>query len=179
MVPTIAAGTIAALFYPALGDNPVPPITSETVLNACIATGVNFLWLPPLTITVSFPTASLFAFSQSDLPYKEWSKSPHSLKFMRDAEIVMVGGGPLGKEVGDRIIEQGVRLASVWGSYVILLFPPLFSDGSFRTEVGYVVEWPPRLQGLDWQWQVPRKSVKYHFEPLGDGFYEVIIQVNY
>jgi hypothetical protein len=45
--------------------------------------------------------------------------------------------------------------------------------------VGYVVEWPPRLQGLDWQWQIPRKSVQYHFEPLGDGFHEVIIKVHF
>jgi hypothetical protein len=39
---------------------------------------------------------------------------------MQDAEIVMIGGGPLGKEVGDHIVEQGVRLASVWGSCVYL-----------------------------------------------------------
>jgi hypothetical protein len=53
LVPTIAAGTIAGLFYPALRNEPVPRITSESVMDACLATGVNFLWLPPLTISVS------------------------------------------------------------------------------------------------------------------------------
>lgn len=33
----------------------------------------------------------------------------------------MIGGGPLGKEVGDRLVEQGVRLASVWGSCVLII----------------------------------------------------------
>lgn len=32
----------------------------------------------------------------------------------------MIGGGPLGKEIGDRLVEQGVRLASVWGSCVLI-----------------------------------------------------------
>jgi hypothetical protein len=53
LVPTIAAGMVSGLFYPALSRETVPQITSETVYDACVATGVTFLYLPPLTITVS------------------------------------------------------------------------------------------------------------------------------
>ena len=45
------------------------------------------------------------------------------------------------------------------------------------TEVGYTVEWPPRPQGLDWQWQVPRKTVDFRFEPFHGDLYEIIIKV--
>lgn len=40
------------------------------------------------------------------------------------------------------------------------------------------MEWPPVIQGLDWQWQVPRKTVNYHFEPLGNDLFEIIITVS-
>jgi hypothetical protein len=51
------------------------------------------------------------------------------------------------------------------------------SDRLSSTEVGYVVEWPARIQGLDWQWQIPRKTVNYHFEPVGNDLFEIIIKV--
>jgi hypothetical protein len=118
LVPTIAAGTIAGLFYPALRNELVHRITSESVMEACLATGVNFLWLPPLTISVSrystWEWTSIFLI----ISLQEWENSAKGLKLMQDSEIVMIGGGPLPKEVGDRIVGQGVRLASVWGAYV-------------------------------------------------------------
>jgi hypothetical protein len=49
---------------------------------------------------------------------QEWANSAKGLQLMQDSEIVMIGGGPLPKEVGDRVVGQGVRLASVWGAYV-------------------------------------------------------------
>lgn len=52
LVPTIAAGMIAGLFYPALMGETASQITSETVYDACLATGATFLYLPPVTITV-------------------------------------------------------------------------------------------------------------------------------
>ena len=45
------------------------------------------------------------------------------------------------------------------------------------TEVGYTVEWPPLPQGLDWQWQVPRKGVDFHFVPFHEDLYEIVIKV--
>jgi hypothetical protein len=45
------------------------------------------------------------------------------------------------------------------------------------TEVGYVVEWPARIQGLEWQWQIPRKTVNYQFKPVGNNLFEIVITV--
>lgn len=47
---------------------------------------------------------------------QEFSKSSHGLKLLQSAKLVLIGGGPLAKEVGDAIVEQGVVLASFWGS---------------------------------------------------------------
>lgn len=53
-MPAVAAGTVAGLFYLALGNEPILQIT-ESVMESCLSTGVNFLWLPPLKIFVSIP----------------------------------------------------------------------------------------------------------------------------
>ena len=52
LVPAIAAGMVAGLFYPALTGEMVPQITSETVYDACLATSAAFLYLPSAMITV-------------------------------------------------------------------------------------------------------------------------------
>ena len=67
LVPAIAAGMIAGLFYPALSGEGVSQITSEAVYDACLATGVTFLYLPPLTITVSGPSYTMMDFPRLQL----------------------------------------------------------------------------------------------------------------
>lgn len=45
-----------------------------------------------------------------------FSKSPQGCKLLQSAELVLIGDGPLATEIGDAIVEQGVALASSWGS---------------------------------------------------------------
>ena len=53
--------------------------------------------------------------------------------------------------------------------HILTIFP--------SAEVGYVSEWPPRPQGIDWQWVVPRKTLDIYFEPFLDDSYEILIKV--
>jgi hypothetical protein len=97
---------------------------------------------------------------------------------MQNSETVMVSGGPLPEEVGDRIVAHGIRLASVWAAYVEGFQLSVHkSDHLSSTEVGTVVEWPSHIHGAGWQWQIPHKKVNFHFEPVGNDVFEVIIKV--
>ena len=53
LVPAIAEGMVAGLFYPALAGEMAPQITSaKTVYDACLVTSAAFLYLPSSMIAV-------------------------------------------------------------------------------------------------------------------------------
>ncbi|KZT22888.1 acetyl-CoA synthetase-like protein [Neolentinus lepideus HHB14362 ss-1] len=137
----LITGTSVALFepkYPALPIVPGPGNTFEGLKR----TKVNAVICVPTSLEL-------------------WSESEEALAFLAQMEIVIFGGGPLSRQIGDKIVSKGVRIQSGYGG----------------TEFGAVTYFvPPKhvvFSPTDWEYLVFDPEIPVRMAPQGEGKYEL------
>ncbi|KZT28824.1 putative aminoadipate reductase [Neolentinus lepideus HHB14362 ss-1] len=89
-----------------------------------------------------------------------WSESEDALTFLAEMEIVMFGGGPLSRQIGNKVVSRGVHIQSTYGG----------------TEFGSVTYFiPPQdLAGpMDWEYLAFDRDIPVRMAPHDDGKYEL------
>ncbi|THV08158.1 acetyl-CoA synthetase-like protein [Dendrothele bispora CBS 962.96] len=121
------------------------------------ATGVIYGVFPPQTPPVVPSPQNVFEGASRTGAKYAWSHSPAYVKWLAGLSVVFYGGGPLDREVGNRLSEQGVPICCVYGS----------------TELGVISEYPPAEVLRDaWNYFKLSKGYKFHLIPStkdGDG----------
>ncbi|THU97197.1 acetyl-CoA synthetase-like protein [Dendrothele bispora CBS 962.96] len=137
----ITCGIVCAVFPPQLP--PVQP-TPENVFHASVETNVDYTLCVPSLIEV-------------------WSQTPSYVDWLAKRKGVIFGGGPLDKEVGDRLAAKGVPLFSAYGS----------------TECGSVSQHTPKEVDRDaWDYLRFNKHLNIQFIPSGDDAFELVMLSN-
>ncbi|CCL99492.1 uncharacterized protein FIBRA_01510 [Fibroporia radiculosa] len=132
-----SCGNILAVFTPA---SPPPVPTSETVIHAAKATDS--------TIIMAIPTF-----------LETWSRTPNYVSWLATRKLVIFGGGPLNKEVGDFLVAQGVPIVTGYGSD----WTRQFSNNNAQP---------------DWEYTRLHRALTTHMSPQGDNTFELIVVQN-
>ncbi|TFK53343.1 putative aminoadipate reductase [Heliocybe sulcata] len=90
-----------------------------------------------------------------------WSESEEAIAFLREMEVVIFGGGPLSRQIGNKLASRGVRLRSGYGG----------------TEFGAVTYFiaPKELavDPMEWEYLIFNPRIPVRMAPLEDGKYEL------
>ncbi|KAK7472181.1 hypothetical protein VKT23_000303 [Stygiomarasmius scandens] len=138
---TIGCGIVWATFPPQL-----PPIqpTPENGIDGAIKADVDYVLCVPSMI-------------------ETWSRMPSYVDWLTTRKGVLFGGGPLDKEVGDRLSSRGVQLFAIYGS----------------TECGVLSQYLPEHVSRDaWDYMRFSENIKTHFIPSEDNTYELVMVAN-
>ncbi|KZP06375.1 acetyl-CoA synthetase-like protein [Athelia psychrophila] len=110
----LTSGNSTALYPPqSLHDHQLPIVpTSDNILAHSKRTGVTFITTVPSFVELWAQTGEL-----------EW---------MRSLDVLMYGGGPLTKKIGDALVHAGVKLINMYGSTEIGPITASYSDSSNR-----------------------------------------------
>ncbi|KAI0795715.1 acetyl-CoA synthetase-like protein [Abortiporus biennis] len=90
---------------------------------------------------------------------EQWVHDPKKVEYLKSMKSVMYTGGPLSKEIGDKLVTMGVPICSRYGA----------------TEVGGISPFIQETPGMDWEYVEIAKNLDYVFEPRDDGTFELII----
>ncbi|CAK5275142.1 unnamed protein product [Mycena citricolor] len=82
----------------------------------------------------------------------EWARSPEAVDYLKSLNMVAFGGGPLTLEVGDELIEQGVKVIPIFGA----------------TEFGLPNVIRDDVDSKDWAWFKFSESVQLRWVPQDD-----------
>lgn len=127
------------------------PITASNIIKSldCTRYATQEYSIPPVIYMSSVPYVLQMLFAE-----------PEGIKLLKEMNLVGVGGAALPPSVGDDLVQQGVNLASRFGS----------------AECGFVMS-SDRNFTLDKEWQYLRSNRSPHlsFEPQEDGLSELII----
>ncbi|TFK48709.1 putative aminoadipate reductase [Heliocybe sulcata] len=137
----LIAGTSVALFEPKWPAPPVVPGPGNT-LEGMKRTKVDAI--------ISVPTF-----------LELWSESEDAIAFLREMEVVLFGGGPLSRQIGNKLVSRGVNLRSAYGG----------------TEFGGVTHFlaPKELAigPTEWEYLVFDPKIPIRMVPQDDGKYEL------
>ncbi|THU89870.1 acetyl-CoA synthetase-like protein [Dendrothele bispora CBS 962.96] len=137
----ITCGFVCATFPPQLP--PVQP-TPENAFNGAVKTNVDYVLCVPSLI-------------------ETWSQTPSYVDWLATRTGVIFGGGPLDKEVGDRLAAKGVPLLITYGS----------------TECGIMSQYMPEKVDRDaWNYLRFSEHLDVRFIPSDDGAYELVMMSN-
>ncbi|KAI0795718.1 hypothetical protein C8Q75DRAFT_711913 [Abortiporus biennis] len=89
---------------------------------------------------------------------EQWSQDPKKVDYLKTMKRLAFGGGPLSKEVGDRLVKEGVPLCSCYGA----------------TETGYITPFIQETPGVDWEYLEISKQIPHVFEPREEGTFELV-----
>jgi acyl-coenzyme A synthetase/AMP-(fatty) acid ligase len=154
LIHPLYTGRPSAVFRPTY---PRPPtiISPETILKALKALKPNFIFVVPSILEV-------------------WIHDHDAVKFLKTIDVIVstdspslnrsliifqfFGGGPLSAAVGDHLVAEGCKLASVYGG----------------TEFGGICrQISSRKSPEDWVWMELYPSVTPRWVPQGDGSFEL------
>ncbi|TFY63805.1 hypothetical protein EVG20_g6168 [Dentipellis fragilis] len=138
MTWTASVGVVLTVFRP---QSPAQQPTPEAVFSAIMASKSDIIFTVP-----SFVEA--------------WSKDDEQVAQMAKMQGVMAGGGPLTKDIGDRITSMGVNFINVYGC----------------TEVGMMSPVIPAPVGKDWQYISLPGYLNVGWVPHDEGKHELIIK---
>ncbi|THV01949.1 acetyl-CoA synthetase-like protein [Dendrothele bispora CBS 962.96] len=137
----VTSGFVCATFPPQLP--PVQP-TPENVFNSAVKADVDYVLCVPSLV-------------------EAWSQTPSDIDWLVTRKGVLFGGGPLDKEVGDRLTAKGVQLFDVYGS----------------TECGIMSQYVPKEVDRDaWDYLRFTEHLSLQFVPSDDGAYELVMVSN-
>ncbi|THU87157.1 acetyl-CoA synthetase-like protein [Dendrothele bispora CBS 962.96] len=137
----VTSGFVCATFPPQLP--PVQPIP-ENVFNSAVKADVDYVLCVPSLV-------------------EAWSQTPSDIDWLVTRKGVLFGGGPLDKEVGDRLTAKGVQLFDVYGS----------------TECGIMSQYVPKEVDRDaWDYLRFTEHLSLQFVPSDDGAYELVMVSN-
>ncbi|KAA1475309.1 acetyl-CoA synthetase-like protein [Dentipellis sp. KUC8613] len=89
-----------------------------------------------------------------------WSRMPEAVAYLKTMEAMMWGGGPLTKEVGDYLSEQGVIIHPQYGT----------------SECGVMNTFIPKQgRGADWEYFTVSNHCRAAFIPEDDGTFEFVL----
>ncbi|TFY80855.1 hypothetical protein EWM64_g3157 [Hericium alpestre] len=89
-----------------------------------------------------------------------WSRMPEAVAYMKTMKALMWGGGPLAKEVGDYLSEQGVTIHPQYGT----------------SECGVMNTFLPKEgRGADWEYFTVSGHCRSAFIPEDDGTFEFVL----
>ncbi|SJL14874.1 uncharacterized protein ARMOST_18349 [Armillaria ostoyae] len=125
-----ATGSIMACFPPV--EPPVVP-TAERVLASVINTGT--------TTVITIPSFLV-----------EWAGNPQAVEVLKAADTVIYGSGPLDKDAGDTLVENGIFLLSVYG----------------LTESTVSMVMPNSIPAEGWEWMKVARNVDVAFIPTDE-----------
>ncbi|KAA1470564.1 acetyl-CoA synthetase-like protein [Dentipellis sp. KUC8613] len=138
MTWTASVGVVLTLFRP---QSPAQHPTPEAVFSAVMASKSDLIFTVP-----SFVEA--------------WSKDDEQIAQMAKMQGVMAGGGPLTKDIGDRITSMGVNFINVYGC----------------TEIGMMSPVIPAPVGKNWQYFPLPGYLNVTWVPHDEGKQELIIK---
>ncbi|THU84226.1 acetyl-CoA synthetase-like protein [Dendrothele bispora CBS 962.96] len=137
----VTCGLVCATFPPQFP--PVQP-TPENVFNGAVETNVDYTLCVPSLIEV-------------------WSQTPSNVDWLAKRKGLVFGGGPLDKEVGDRLAAKGVPLLNAYGS----------------TECSVVSQYIPKeVDRYAWDYLRFNKHLNVQFIPSGDDAFELVMLSN-
>ncbi|KAJ3539483.1 hypothetical protein NM688_g6353 [Phlebia brevispora] len=90
---------------------------------------------------------------------EEWITDDVKLAHMKTMKGMIFGGGPLSKETGNRLANEGIALYQQYGC----------------TEVGVMNAYLPPNPGMDWEYLEMSKQFKSEFVSRGDGTCELVV----
>ncbi|KAF7798676.1 hypothetical protein EIP86_009900 [Pleurotus ostreatoroseus] len=136
---TAFSGLVLTVF-----ESRIPAVvpSPESVMKGAMDTSSNFIFCVP-----SFVEA--------------WAKKPSCVQWLQKTEGIIFGGGPLAKEVGDYLTEQGVTIFVMYGN----------------TECGINNIILPKEVDKDWEYFAFPANVKPHFKLYGDGSAELVLMM--
>ncbi|KAK7472205.1 hypothetical protein VKT23_000327 [Stygiomarasmius scandens] len=138
---TIGCGIVWATFPPQ--SPPIQP-TPENGIDGAIKANVDYVLCVPSII-------------------ETWSQTSSYVDWLATRKGVLFGGGPLDKEVGDRLSGRGVQLLAIYGS----------------TECGIMSQYLPEQVSQDaWDYMRFSENIKTHFIPSEDNAYELVMVAN-
>ncbi|EPQ52234.1 acetyl-CoA synthetase-like protein [Gloeophyllum trabeum ATCC 11539] len=138
----LLAGTTVAFFTPTYPDPPPIPNLGN-ILEAVKRSKVNALTSVPTFLEL-------------------WSQSDDAVAFLASMEIVLFGGGPLSRHVGDKLASKGVNLHSGYG-------------GTEFPCPTYMTPPPGMAEPTDWEYLPFDSKVPTRMVAQGDGMYELQI----
>ncbi|KAG7093077.1 putative NRPS-like protein biosynthetic cluster, variant 2 [Marasmius oreades] len=133
----VTTGYVLACFQPQV--TPVVP-TADNILTASEATDCDYVFTVPSV-------------------GEEWARRPERLKWLATKGGLVVGGGPLSKEAGDKLAAEAIP--------VIVLFG--------LTEIGPVSPFLSRPMTKDWEYFELGRHCKTRLISQNDGTYELIL----
>ncbi|KZT20596.1 acetyl-CoA synthetase-like protein [Neolentinus lepideus HHB14362 ss-1] len=136
----LIAGTSVALFEPKYPAPPIVPGPGNT-LEGLKQTNVNAVICVPTFLEI-------------------WSESEEALAFLAKMEIVMFGGGPLSRQIGNKLISRGVPLQSGYG-------------GTEFGSVTYFVSTKGLVDPMEWEYLAFDPEIPIRMAPQDEGKYEL------
>ncbi|KDN39667.1 hypothetical protein RSAG8_08695, partial [Rhizoctonia solani AG-8 WAC10335] len=122
----------------------------------------QLLFAPPRVPAMPSPTSTLEAIANVKCAYlicvpaflEAWANDDRAKSVLKFMKGVIYGGGPLTDEIGNKLVNHGVRVYSGYGA----------------TEFGTISILPPSDQSEDWPWNYIKFSphVNPHFIPQND-----------
>ncbi|KAF9255316.1 acetyl-CoA synthetase-like protein [Marasmius fiardii PR-910] len=92
---------------------------------------------------------------------EEWLRQPEKLRWLSKKDgYLAFGGSPLGKEVGDKLVSEGISIMTQYGA----------------TEVGTLASFFPKSPpGNEWEYFQFSGYLQTNLVPQGDGTFEVVV----
>ncbi|GJE99007.1 acetyl-CoA synthetase-like protein [Phanerochaete sordida] len=144
----IVTGHPVGLYAPKAPAAPPVP-TTQNVVDACKKVGATGVAVVPSFI-------------------EAWVQSDEVVEYLKTLKILGFAGGPLSDKNGDKLVEAGVNLCSVYGGTEYGVYTRMFdADTSLGPDAPVKTRW-------DWAWvQFPDDRLKIRWDPQGDGSYEL------
>ncbi|KAF7798286.1 hypothetical protein EIP86_009505 [Pleurotus ostreatoroseus] len=146
LAPLVTASP-AAVFEP---KSPAPPVVPnpQNVIAAAQLCNCNSIVTVPTFVEL-------------------WAHSDSTVQYLASLKIVVVGGGPLSVENGNKLVAAGVKLVSAYGTTETGPVAHVF-DGIYASPSD------PNVKTVqDWQWQTFPPSTQPRWVSQGDGTYEL------
>ncbi|OSD00742.1 acetyl-CoA synthetase-like protein [Trametes coccinea BRFM310] len=108
----VCTGVVISLFRPSS-----PPITAtpDTVLQAMVATKCEFIVCVPSIL-------------------EAWSRNPEATEVLKKLKCIVQGGAGLNKEIGDKLVDQGINVVTGYGATEIGSVVRLMLDPTKRPQ---------------------------------------------
>lgn len=154
---SVTYGHCTVIFAPT-GSAPTLP-TAENTLSYSLAAKISHIVIVPSFL-------------------KTWARSDEHLKLLKNIHFISFGGGPLTKEAGDKIVNAGVWLKSVYGGteFGVPMSPLRLKEGEHGEKDRK--DWDIGADSREWEWQAFAPNAELRWEAQGDGTYELIFMVS-
>lgn len=143
-VSTVASGMSLGVFPPS--DPPVVP-SPENYLTSATATKCDILFTVPRFLEL-------------------WAPQEQDVNVLKTFKMVTFGGGPLGHDAGQRLVDHGVKLVNYYGTTEIGVTIPYF----YGTSPKFIERELILMHGIapypDWEWITLAKKANIYYRHI-------------